>query len=280
MASPTPRPDEHAGQPTGMRMKRVGVVAGLAVSSNVAVPVLPDGGFADGAVEVVFDARDAETCTQAEGGTWYRVADGRVAKAFCREDGERVVIDLVEGDDVAVQVRRVVPFASALQGQVVLHAVGLEVGGRAAAFIGESGAGKSTLARALDGCGLSPLADDLLPCRVRDGHVCVPVGGTDGDRYLPLAAVAFLERERGSTRARRVPLAGSECLRALLLHGFGEMEAPPAWDAQFRLYGSLAAQATAFRLWVPDDLGLLPAVAKALVEDEIPAMLRPREQGP
>ncbi len=122
------------------------------------------------------------------------------------------------------------------------------------AFVGESGAGKSTLARCLADLGWCIAADDLLPCRMREGTVTIPL---DEDRSLPLRGIYFLARREGLPCVHQIALHGADCLKRLLVHGFGEIGLRRAWAAQFSLYESIARTVPAYDLVEPDALSRL-----------------------
>lgn len=65
---------------------------------------------------------------------------------------------------------QVMPLALSRQGQLVLHASAVELGGLGVAFIGESGRGKSTLAASFATTGARFLTDDGLQLRLSDGR--------------------------------------------------------------------------------------------------------------
>ncbi len=142
-------------------------------------------------------------------------------------------------DDPLLWVRRVLPFAAALQGAVILHASAVSAGDGVHAFIGASTAGKSTLAARLTASGFEQISDDLLPCR------------------LPLRSLNFLSRHEAQAQVTRIPLSRVETMQRLLVNGFGEMNLPAIWATQFRCYDQLANSIPAFDLCLPDDLSRL-----------------------
>jgi len=103
---------------------------------------------------------------------------------------------------------------------LLVHAAGLDRGGRGLAFPGVSGAGKSTFAR-LAGArpGWSPLSDDRVVVRVEPGDACLhgtPWAGSGRvaeRRSVPAEGLLFLEKG-ASNEVRRISPA--ECLKRLL----------------------------------------------------------------
>ena len=143
-------------------------------------------------------------------GDWFKLMDQEAALAWIRADGRLVLVAeaeaLVQGFDVLV--RRVVPFAAALQDRVMLHASAVLVDGAVHAFIGASGVGKSTLAERLGEQGLPVLSEDLLLCLPTDSGVVIPgsQAGSVGESGPSLEAVYFIER--------MATLKGSQARRA------------------------------------------------------------------
>jgi Transglutaminase-like superfamily len=195
-------------------------------------------------------------------------------RAWVRKDGRSVALESAgsRGEAVAALLRWAVPFASALQGKVILHASAVSRGRQAWAFVGESGAGKSALARTLSGRGWAAVADDLLACRLAERRG----GEADGERgavavlsgrgRLELGAVFFVERTTPSAQPRAERLPPAQALRLLLHHGFGELGNGRIWRSQFEFYGTLAERVATYRFEMPDDLGRLAEAAVFLEE--------------
>ena len=203
------------------------------------------------------------------------MADGNGPIAWFRRDGTEIIVELPSsaegsgGEDRALQVRRVVPFASALQGKVVLHGSAVGSGESVAAFVGPTGAGKSTMGRELHERGFDQFSDDLLPCRESGGRVVVPASPDDpkGREILRLEGVFFLERKAGLSRPFTRTLEKRDCLARLCWNGFGELVAPEAWAAQFPVYGRIAEQVPGFRLLMPDSRRLLDESVELVARD-------------
>jgi hypothetical protein len=201
-------------------------------------------------------------------GDWFKLMDREAALAWIRGDGRLVLVSedeaLVQGVDVLV--RKVVPFAAALQGRVMLHASAVLVDDGVHAFIGPSGAGKSTLAETLGERGLTVLSDDLLLCLPVESAVVIPDfrEGPHGGSGPSLEAVYFIERNRLLKAIRLEELADDECFKRLLQHGFGELGVPKIWATQFELYSIISEQCRAYRLQIPDSLDRLRESAEAL----------------
>ena len=102
--------------------------------------------------------------------------DQEAALAWIRADEKLALVAeeeaLVRGVDALVQ--RVVPFATALQDRVMLHASAVLADDGVHAFIGESGAGESTLAEHLGEQGLKVLSEGLLLCFPTDSGIVIP----------------------------------------------------------------------------------------------------------
>ena len=245
--------------------------------SNRLVSGLPQCGYHDLDVEIIFipqfpktEARAGKPGARNSQGTPLPPAIG--LKGEIAEDGRWVVIE--EGSDPlpdrAWCVRRVLPFMAALQEKVTLHASAVAHTTGVHAFIGASGAGKSTLSRRLAGLALRMVADDLLPCRMLRGSVVIPLDQT----LLPLRAIYFLTRDDSVVCVDYTRLTSSNCLKRLLVHGFGEVSLRKAWAVQFAFYGSIARTVPACALVVPDNLSRLPnsalQVKELMVEQRLP----------
>jgi hypothetical protein len=239
-------------------------LAGLEITTDRPAPGLGEAGYHDGSLEVRFVAGEL----QPEPTGWYLLPAHGVATAMLREDGRlaRIAVPDDGALDVALQLRRVAPFAAALQGRVTLHAAALRLGGAAVALIGGSGAGKSTLATCLGRQGHAVIADDLLPCRRHAGQIVVPATDGGGEpAFVPLALLCFLQpRRRRQGGARLTPIGPRQALVALARNGFGELRSPRIWRAQFERYGELSSTAASFSLELPDALQRLDGVAREL----------------
>ena len=243
-------------------------LAGVSLVSDFSVPLPDDGTESDVDCVVLVGPPPA-----GQAGEWHRLPvhpDG--GQAWVRQDGRSVALERAAGDGEALGalLRWAVPFASALQGRVILHASAVSRGRGAWAFVGESGAGKSTLARALSWRGWSGVADDLLPCREgqsmngtadKEGGTVFVLGGRQRHE---LRAVFFIERTALPTEPRAERLPPAEALHRFLRHGFGELEHEPIWRLQFAFYGTLAERVAAYRLEMPDDLDRVADVASFL----------------
>ena len=190
-----------------------------------------------------------------------------------RQDGGLVLV-LEHGDGVAdftLLLRQVIPFASALQDKLVLHASAIETRDGIAAFIGASGAGKSTLGRGLMKRGFLLTADDLLPCRFDREQVFVPMAQDSGQvRRVPLTSIYFLSRDCCQTKMDLSVLGKMAHMRLLLENGFGELPIAPMWQVQFTAYASIVDSVNAFRLALPDDIGYLEEALDTLTRESFP----------
>jgi hypothetical protein len=119
-------------------------LAGLLVTTNRPVAEQTDGRSVDGEVQVLFRPKlDPARFTNE----WHRLDQTGSPPAYFRGDGKQVELEDIGAStaDYGPELRRVVPFASALQGKIVLHGSAVRFGEWAVAFLGGSGAGKSTL---------------------------------------------------------------------------------------------------------------------------------------
>lgn len=93
-------------------------------------------------------------------------ADGRQVRAWPAPGATSATLH-------QLYLNQVLPLALSKQGQIVLHASAVDIGGQAVAFVGPSGQGKSTLAAsfATHGCGF--LTDDGLHIQWHDGELTV-----------------------------------------------------------------------------------------------------------
>lgn len=237
------------------------VLAGVRVRSNRPLPDLPTQGSADQALDVWFESAsrtvapaDALALDAALGLDGWLAADGRTAVIKPSEESPA---------DAVIVVRRVLPFASTLQGGTVLHGSALLLAAGVHVFVGESGAGKSTLATGLAALGLPTVADDLTPCRTAGDAVAValPAAVRHSAEWAPLAAVHFLARSPACAAVSFAALSQAQCVALLLRNGFSELAAPPLWAHQFTAYARIAARVPAFALTVPDDRTRLPEIA-------------------
>lgn len=191
-------------------------------------------------------------------------ADGRTITTFQ---------ELGEVEDV----RRVVPFAAALQGVVMLHASAIRTPVGVHAFVGASGAGKSTLARRFQVRGSHVVADDLLPLRENSGsvelaHECHLPGV--GERLAHrVATVSFIRRSALIVAPHLVRISRARALNLLLRHGFGEIASRTIWERQFAIYSRLVDSSRAGVLWIPEGLdqldGHLTAVERLLSREPV-----------
>lgn len=243
--------------------------AGLVHELERPLAGLDDGVPADGRLEVRFLDAGAIRGKLAEPGSGGRaawLAPPVEGVAALSPDGRAALVDEAGG---AALLRRLAPFASALQARGILHASAVRDGDAVAAFLGESGAGKSTLARALARLGLAGVADDLLPLRPAEGGIRVPLPGRAGagrGRSGRLAGLFFLERRSGLGRIALDRLSPADALAELTRNGFGDLASRALWRSQFDLHARLAREVAAFRLGLPAGIERLEAAAAELAE--------------
>lgn len=177
-----------------------------------------------------------------------------------------------------------IPLLLAERGDLALHAAGVGFRGRAVLFAGPSGRGKSTLALAASKAGHPVLSEDGVTIDPDDEQLRIWPGlrgvraATPGARKgfielpaerearepLPLGVICVLG-ERGE-RLEIKPVSPSAAVPALvpsLIHS-GE---PAALARAFALLAQVLARVPAYRVSLPDDLGLLgPSVGALLTE--------------
>jgi hypothetical protein len=246
-----------------------GCLAGLKIFCNCNLQRSNDLSGGDGEVRVSF-VQDRHEKPTGEGwlsfaNLWqaaYRLIDPQKVEIWLREDGSEVLIwDGYPAEKVSREERRgtlarmCLPFAAALQGKPVIHAAAVRIGDRAIVFVGESGAGKSTLAGELRRQGCQVLTDDLLPCRVTEAGVGIPL---KGQGMLPVGSIYFLGRSAEIKQPVITTLTGDEHMLCHLENGFSELALAKIWEVQFRLYEQLAVRVPGYRLQMADDLGNLP----------------------
>jgi len=242
------------------------LIAGMLVFTNR--PVYPAGDLdtADGWLSVWFTSQEFQHHGAVNPGgsaesplAWHRLPGNEAMPAIVSDDGRVALVQEPSSGnfDYAYQLRRVVPYAAALQGKLVLHASASRHPHGIVAFIGPSGVGKSTLAEHLDMLGYPIVSYDLLPIRIEEKMVTIP-----GEKNTPITAIYFLSRAAGLEKIHPQRLSGQDCLLSLLKHGFGELPEPRIWKVQFLGYEEIAAQVPAFDLQLPDDLSQLEASAK------------------
>ena len=140
------------------------------------------------------DARDQSVLTDEPFHKW-TFPDGTIWTSFHRQDtgyllrfpyladfqvdpdGESVVAWPTHGTSAGtvehLYLNQVLPLALSRQGQLVLHASAVELGGNGVAFMGESGSGKSTLATSFAINGSRFLTDDGLQLHWSEGRCLV-----------------------------------------------------------------------------------------------------------
>jgi hypothetical protein len=252
-------------------------VAGLLVTTNRLATEQFDGRCVDGDVQVLF-RRSLDRSRFRDENQWHILEQQGFALAYFNADGKRVEVEDLDGSPAvyAAELRRVVPFASALQGKVVLHGSAVRWAESVIAFLGGSGVGKSTLADALCDKGLSRVSDDLIPVRVRDKGVVVPWKGAAGEVIdLPLGAIYFLGRSTSEKRPVTTELQKQETLARLCRNSFGELRSATSWRTQFQTLAEVADCAAAASLVLPDQMKGLPGHV-----DELLSGVFPRFSGP
>lgn len=166
------------------------LVSGVTVSSDLEIPGLFAGPAGEAPCDVEIRAGAVpETLAGAvrHGPTW-ALAPGRMLVRvpgivrFLLTGGATITYAVEagasEGDAAAFLIGSAFGILLHQRGQVVLHASGVRVDGRAVLFLGASGAGKSTLAAALSQRGYPLVADDF--CAAAIDAAGVPLVWPDG----------------------------------------------------------------------------------------------------
>ena len=239
------------------------VLAGTRLRSNRPLPGLPVEGEADLDLDVEFVPETGSRVATPAGACPLPASTGLAG--WIDDGGLRVhVVEPGTGAiDAEQAVRLVLPFASALQGAVVLHASAVALPAGVHAFVAASGTGKSTLAAQLMARGLPRVADDLTACRAFKGGVRVPLPADVAPHVLSarLRGLHFLARSPEVSLVTLAPLSPAECMAQLLWNGFSELESPRLWATQFEGCGLIARRVPAYSLTLPDDAGRIAASA-------------------
>lgn len=178
-------------------------------------------------------------------------------------------------------------------GYEIIHAGAIALDGNGALIVGSPASGKSTLILACLESGLSLLADDVLFLAKDDGLVRVyafpeDIGvrkGTtemlaqahyiqelpiderqkrpvDVQRYFagqvvsscPVRVMLFLHREQRTSEFRAEPLSRKQAVHWLMQEYISQQQAQEGEaDYMFDIFGDMAAQAPAYRLWLTPD---------------------------
>ena len=115
------------------------------------------------------------------------------------------------------------------------------------------------------------LADDLIPVRVDDDSVWVPVDNSASDSdgvedSRQLRRLFFLRRAEGeSLQIREIP-GRREVFAALTRHGYGNLPVAGLWTFQALVFERLARSTRAFELGLPEGIGPLRTAVSELLE--------------
>ena len=251
-------------------------VAGLMVETNRPVAEQQDGGPPDGSVQVLFKESGTPL---GDASDWLCFEQEGFATAWFQKDGSRVDVRDPAGSnhDYAAELRRVVPFASALQGKIVLHGSAVRWNDRVVVFVGESGAGKSTLAQALSDLGLIRVSDDLIPVRLNHDNIAIPYRDADGEPgALALGAICFLQRSASCESPYIEALAKKDVLARACQNSFGELRSAKSWRVQFEALGKITDRVPGVVLTMPDDIERYAEHAGRVARDLIPELLTQR----
>lgn len=229
-------------------------LAGVYIVTSEKIPQLPSEGITDALANILFFEPNKPPPT------WYPFPPtSDQPYALISPDGMGIILrpTLAPPDQRAVLVRQIIPFASALQNKIILHAAAIRIEDSAYAFVGASGVGKSTLAEEFAKLSVTVLSDDLLPVR-SVGHQVVAFPS-----YIPLKGIYFLER---ASTFQAEKISAKQYLQSLLQHGFGEVPAPSAWQNQFEFYKELIQVSYGYQLHLADDVSQITANAERILE--------------
>lgn len=239
------------------------VLAGVRIRCNRPLTGMSIDGDAYLDLEIRFGPATSGPCTQPVGA--YALPECIELTGWIAANGLRAFIaePPVRNADVPLSIRRILPFASALQGGVILHGSAVALPAGIHVFVAASGTGKSTLAAQLGSLGLPVVADDLTPCRQVVGQVEVPLPReAQRDAQNPrLCGLHFLSRSSVVDSVSLTPLTPAQCVVQLLWNGFSELAAPKMWASQFRNYSQIARAVPAYALTIPDDRRQVGAIA-------------------
>lgn len=199
---------------------------------------------------------------------------------------------------------QVIPLVMGHDGELVIHASAVAVGGATIAFVGSTGRGKSTLAGAFARAGYPFLTDDgLILDLVGEGYVvrprrpilrlradseaallavpetCAPAASEFAkcrvaaspeipfhDQPVPLSAIYFLREPAGRDDVAITPLSPAAALSELIGHSFMlDVEDRPRVRAHFNRLAELAIRADCHTLDYPRRYEALPSVIDAII---------------
>lgn len=223
-------------------------------------------------------------------------------------DLDRQVVTCTPAPDMAdeniadLYFNQVLPLLMVRDGNTVLHASGVAIGGRAIGFIGPTGRGKSTLAAAFARAGYPFLTDDgLILDGVDAGYVVRPrrpilrlcadseaaildrgtrlpdvelwkerLHASDEipfqDKAVPLSALYVLREPGGVGEVEIAPLPLADALSAMIGHSFIlDVEDRPRVRALFNRLADVAERVSCFALDYPRQYADLPNVLDAIV---------------
>jgi len=243
-------------------------VAGLCVKSQSEIPGLSRDGNADSEVDVVLVDHHDTDLYSSELTEWIALPVQLALPVWCKSNGKE--LHILPNQDVcntAAVVRQSVPFASALQGCVILHASAIEASNAGIVFIGAGGVGKSTIGAFLSAKGYRLLVDDLLPCRLSpEGkpRIFITDNNDSDEKLLRFKYLFFLERSLEFESVKLSGLTKIQTLQRLVQHGFGEVENRNIWKTQFDMYHLLATTVPSFDMGVPDDKAIISGIVNQI----------------
>jgi len=235
--------------------------AGVKIQTNKLVNELPIDGFSDINLKILFKKQKYFQINKNDStdDSFLNVPKINDSHSCISNDGKTSII--IESStkymDYAFEIRNVLPYSSIMQNKLILHASAILYKKKVFAFLGESGAGKSTIANELECFGYKVVTDDLLPCRMIDSEVRVPVHHNSKTKTFPLDSIFFINRDRNINSIVINNLRGVNLFNLLMSNGYGNLKSLLLWRNQFNLYGKIVKRVKAFNLFIPDNKKLI-----------------------
>jgi len=239
-------------------------IAGLCIRTPVQLPDLPSVGNADANLDVILGDCPSITSELKESNQWIALPRHIPEDMWCNLNGKELcVFSEKVAPNLGVAIRQSIPFASALQGRVILHASAIEYLNTGVVFVGPSGVGKSTIGKFFSDQGYRLLSDDLLPCRLSlngQPQIFSTLDEDVDDRLVGFSSLHFLKRDKDFSTVHCVQLDETKAMQRLIRHGFGEVENKNIWRVQFDMYRRLATSVPAFDMHIPENDGMISAI--------------------
>lgn len=235
--------------------------AGVKVHTNKLINELPVDEYSDINLKILFKKQKyfQNNKNHNTDDSFLKVPEINNSNSYISNDGKTSII--IESNakymDYAFEIRNVLPYSSIMQNKLILHASAILYNKNVFAFLGESGAGKSTIANELGCFGYKVVTDDLLPCRMIDSEVRVPVHHNSKTITFPLDSIFFINRDRDIKSIIISNLKGVSLFKLLMSNGYGNLKSLILWRNQFYLYSKIVKRVNAFNLFIPDNKKLM-----------------------